>query len=298
MFHSLLFIAVTAVIQTPEPALICCGAEEVFIVSQVKGEPNKWKRTWSWQATDSPSIPLESRKWFESTDDCKPYGETILITSSSGGVALVNRVDKKCRFLAHAKNAHSACLLPENRTAVASSFGGNEVLIYDIPKELALSKPIGSLPLEGAHGVVWDHERNQLWGLGEEQLLLLSLKASGDAIKLSISNNWKLPTRGGHDLSTTGDDNQLFITTNAAVYRFDKTTGEFSLDTKLGEEKIVKSVSRFSTGEVVYHQGSERKWWSHTIRFVGDRKPIELPDERLYKIRWDVPLDWPTAKEK
>ena len=99
--------------------LICCGAQEVFIIGSEKDNARKW----TWRASDSPSIPKKAHAWFRTTDECKPVGKCILITSSSGGVALIRREDKACLFLAHARNAHSACLLPGDRVNVMVAFG-------------------------------------------------------------------------------------------------------------------------------------------------------------------------------
>lgn len=274
-----------------ETSLICCGAEEVFVLTSGEDDEGKWRRSWSWRASDSKDLPEESHAWFGGTDECKPFGDQILITSSSGGVALIRRRDKQCLFYARAKNAHSACLLPENRIAVASSFGGDEVLVLDIPAdEVKESKPISRLPLVGAHGVMWDAKRNRLWALGEDDLLLVEFTDTGGELALKVDSKWKLPSRGGHDLSQPRDANEFLITTNSHVYRFDKTEATFRPHAKLGDEESVKSVSVHpESGETVYHQGKDGNWWSHTIQFVGKRPAIELPEERLYKIRWDTP---------
>ncbi|MEM9943118.1 MAG: DUF6528 family protein [Planctomycetota bacterium] len=272
--------------------LIVCGAEEVFILDSdlIKNEVRK---SWSWRAKDSPEIPIEGRESFRSTDDCKPVGENILITSSSGGVALIRRGNKSCLFYTNAKNAHSACLLPKKRIAVASSFGGDELLVYRIEKPNGSpALPIAKIPLRGAHGVIWDHETQRLWALGSDDLLQIKLVQNRTSLELKTNKKFKLPTPGGHELSRTGKPNNFFVTTDHHVYRFDTTEGKFSPDPDLADEPKVKSISvNPQTGQIVYHQASPENWWSDTIRFVGGKEAIKLPGQRLYKIRWDSKLE-------
>lgn len=273
------------------PELICCGGEEVFILSLAEGKQAVGDRVWRWRAADSPEIPADARRWFRTTDECKPLTDAILITSSSGGVALVRRRDKRCLFYTHARNAHSACMLPGKRVAVASSFGGDELLVYAVGEPTKQAEPLARIPLRGAHGAVWDSGRRRLWALGSDELLLVQIKEGGDGVKLVTERTWKLPTPGGHDLSPVNDRRHLYVTTDTNVYRFDRAEGTFSPDAGLGKTARVKSVTQHPvTGEVVYHQATEKNWWSDTIRFVGGRGDIRLPDERLYKVRWDVPV--------
>ena len=132
--------------------IVCCGGDEVFIINTA----NPLVKKWSWRAGDSPSIPDGFRAKFRSTDDCKPYeGGLILVTSSSGGVALIQRSTKMCQFLAESRNAHSACLLPADRLAVAASYGGDEMQFYDLTDDRKPAVPVQTIPLEGAHGAVW-----------------------------------------------------------------------------------------------------------------------------------------------
>jgi acetyl esterase/lipase len=271
------------------PALVCCGGEEVFILPVNVESPGVDDRLWRWRATDSREIPADARPWFRTTDECKPLPDSILITSSSGGVALIRRADKRCRFYAFARNAHSACVAPGDRIAVASSFGGDELLLYAVGEAAGPAEPIARLPLVGAHGVLWDSQRERLWALGSDELVLVKIEQSGD-VRLIAEERWKLPTEGGHDLSPTRDENRLYVTTNRHVYQFAKAKGEFSLDPALGDQARVKSVAAHpAAGEVVYHQATEEHWWSDVIRFAGDRDDIRLPGERLYKVRWELP---------
>ncbi|MGB0579562.1 MAG: DUF6528 family protein [Limisphaerales bacterium] len=269
--------------------LITCGGAQVRLFDPAK--PNKPK--WQWQASDSPSIPDDMHGRFRSTDECKPYaGDRLLITSSSGGVALINRETKKCLFLAQAPNAHSACLLPGNQLAVAASHGGDELQFYDVMDKRRPAAPRQKIPLPGAHGSVWDAKRNCLWALGTDDLLRIQTEAQG---RWSVKQRWKLPSPGGHDLSVR-DEVKLYATSSTQVLLFDRDQGLFTAHPSIGAHTKVKSVDRDpKTGGVVYHQGTKTTWWSDQIRFV-DREPIRLPNARLYKVRWDLPMPVPGTR--
>ena len=268
--------------------LICCGGKEVFIMEIDQNRTETPELVWSWKAEDSAEIPQAGKGSFASTDECKPIGESLLITSSSGGVAIIRRSDKRCQFYTEARNAHSACLLPGYRVAVASSFGGDELLVYKLTKPTGSpAKPVAKIPLRGAHGAIWDKKLKRLWALGSDELLLVDVGAPNEST-LHVDQRIELPTPGGHDLSQSRETSVLFVTTNKHVYRFDTRAARFSPYPALADQPKVKSVSEHPrTGEVVYHQGTPENWWSDTIRFVGDRENIQLPGRRLYKVRWD-----------
>lgn len=277
-----------------EERLICCGASEVFVIPADAETPTADDRIWRWTAADSPEIPEVHRPRFATTDDCKPYGDLLLITSSSQGVALVRRADKACLFFTLAANAHSACLLPGDRLAVASSTGGNALLIYDRRTSGAEATPLARLELAGAHGAWWDPKSQRLWALGDDELLKLELNGEAEKTTLAIDQRWPLPTPGGHDLSPSRDGRSLCITTNTHVYRFDLADNKFAPYDGLADAAGVKSVDEHPQLErTVYHQAAEPNWWSDRIRFAGSDRTIHLAGERLYKIRWDVPQNEP-----
>ena len=87
--------------------LIVCGWDEVFILDlEAKTDPvdagtgRSTSRVWTWRAQDRSDLPDEFKPLFKTTDECRPYddGGRILITSSGGGVALVNRADGRVLF--------------------------------------------------------------------------------------------------------------------------------------------------------------------------------------------------------
>lgn len=276
--------------------LVCCGAAEVFVIDALDPQA----KLWSWTASDSASIPEDFHRKFRSTDDCKPYaGGVMLITSSSRGVALIERDTKRCLFLADVANAHSACLLPKRQIAVAASTSGDEIqfFTYDDAGEsasVAASIPTQRIPLLGAHGTVWDATRERLWALGTNELLQLR-HGGTDATSgvWSVVARHQLPSSGGHDLSPAHNDSHLWVTTDTQVLRFNMAEPSFEIAEGFGGHQKVKSVDVHpQTKRIVYQQALKTEWWSHTIRFA-DASPVTLENERLYKIRWDAPAPRP-----
>jgi len=298
-----------------ENHLICCGASEVFIIDPANSTTTNQpaEKIWSWRAADSAQIPADFHRNFRSTDDCKPYADgTILITSSTSAVAIIDRKTKACQFFARSRNAHSGCLLPQHQLAVAASFGGDEIQFFerppataeqDLEQELPPSQPYLEMPLKGAHGTVWDQKRECLWALGSDELL----KIEADSTKRwRVTARHALPSPGGHDLSPFHDRIRLYVTSNTEVLEFHRDKFGPAAWNKLDgfdSQKKVKSVDRHPERAfgIVYHMGTAENWWSDTIRFqsVG-AKPmpsIVLPGERLYKVRWDVPAPMPHADQ-
>lgn len=294
----LLFILANAILAGRVPAeqgqgerLVCCGSTEVVVLTA----SNPSERVWSWTASDSPEIPKSFHSKFRSTDDCKPYaGGVILITSSSRGVALIERETKRCLFLAEVANAHSACLLPDNQIAVAASTSGDEVQFFSQDDQAKPAKVRQQISLLGAHGTVWDASRKRLWALGTEELL--EIKCSDDTQgtgSWTVVTRHALPSRGGHDLSPAHNGSHLYVTTNTQVLRFNRDDSSFKIAEGFGNQWKIKSVDIHpQTQRIVYQQALPDQWWSQTIRFV-DAPAIQVAPQRLYKVRWDVPAPRP-----
>lgn len=277
-----------------EERIIVCGAEEVFILPAWIEQPTVEDRIWRWTAADSPEIPLSLHSRFRSTDECKPFGPYILITSSSDGVAMVRREDKRAVFYTTARNAHSACLLPGERVAVAASFGGDELLVFDWNRSGADVEPLARLPLPGGHGVWWDATRSRLWALATHELLKVELIGAPKETRLHVEARFELPTPGGHDLSVSRGAGSLLVSSDTHVYRCDPDTGRFTAYALLADAPRVKSVHEHPTlPTTVYHQATETTWWSDRIRFLDPDGTMHLPTQRIYKVRWDADMGVP-----
>ncbi|HZE98142.1 MAG TPA: DUF6528 family protein [Planctomycetota bacterium] len=291
----LLLPAILASCATAPPAplpsdVIVCGAEEVFVLSiRRKGE-----KVWSWTAAEHPEIPEPLRKKFGSTDDCKPVdgGRKVLITSSGGAVALVERPSGRVVFYAAAVNAHSAELLPNHRLIVASSTGrdGDRLILFDLAQS---DKPLASDELTGAHGLVWDPERELLWALGTNELRAYEVQAdrTTGALVLSRRMTHTLPNDGGHDLRPLPGSPLLNLTTHHHVWQFDRDLLTFRTHPDFGSMENVKCVDvNPASGGTLLIQ-AEISWWSEHLRFPGTDRVLEFKGRKLYKARWCPSLE-------
>jgi len=266
--------------------IIACGDDQVLIIDAKTSIKDNVNIIWKWSVSDATDLPKAYQKYMIPTDECKPVDSNrkILITSSGGGVVLVDRETKKSLFYAHVPNAHSAEYLPKNRIVVALSTdsAGNSLELYELNKP---DKIIFKDSLFSGHGVIWLDKIDALFALGYNELRKYSLKNwDSEKPELELMKTWILPDNGGHDLNSISESKLLLTTTNG-VWVFDIPKEEFSPFDLLNQVKNVKSVNYIeSTGELVYTKG-EISWWTHNIYFKNPDKTITIPDINLYKVR-------------
>jgi hypothetical protein len=265
--------------------LLICGEAEVSIVD-VRADGCV---LWSWKAADHPELPEALRKKFGSTDECKPVsgGRKVLITSSGGAVALVERPSGKVLFSAAAVNAHSAEVLPGNRVVVASStgVGGNKLLLFDLAKS---DQVVAADDLPGAHGVVWDPERNRLWALGETEFRSYEVLADRATGSLLLTRRWtcELPNPDGHDLRAQPGTPDLTLTTGHHVWLFDRDLLSFRMHPTMGDLSGVKCVDVDPDGGATVYVKAGTSWWAEHVRFLGTERSLDFPKRKIYKARW------------
>jgi hypothetical protein len=276
----------------PEQQLIVCGWDEVFILAVGEGLAPAHRKVWSWRAGDSPEIPAEMRELFRTTDDCKPVdgGRRILISSSSGGIALVERETRRASFFARVTNAHSIEMLPGGRIAAAASVAkdgtGDRIQIFDA----ASGKELASDPLRSGHGVVWDDGHGVLWALGGDVLRAYTIGPPGGPSTLVRTFELALPSEGGHDLVAIPGSERLFLSTVRHCYYFDRERRRLSLHDTLGNHGDVKSYDVHPpSGRVVYVQAERPNWWTEYLHFQRPEGRLRLPGARVYKARWLLP---------
>lgn len=269
--------------------LFLCGGSEVFLIDTAAAEKGSFEKLWSWRAKDHDELPEALRSRFATTAECKPVegGKKLLIASSSGGCALVERPSGRVLWHAQVTNAHSLELLPRERIVVASSLGntGNKLVVYDLAQT---EKPVFTAHLPSAHGVVWDEARQCLWALGFAELRSFELR-DWDSTRPSLApiTTYPLPDQDGHDLQIVPGSSDLILSTHGHVYLFDRDKPSFRPHPELGDEALVKSVSIHpSTGRTAFIQASDKAWWSSRISLLKPEAAIEAGPERLYKARW------------
>jgi hypothetical protein len=270
--------------------LIVCGGDEVMgVEAPASGPPRK---LWGWRAKEAPELPELVRKQFESTDECKPVsGGRLLVTSSGGGVALVDRGSGQATFWASVVNAHSAELLSGDRIVVASSYGegGNRLVLFDATTP---GKLLAGEELYGAHGVVWDGEAKLLWALGEIELRAYAFHDLETSTPSFVQKRaYTLPNPGGHDLRAVPKSTSLVVTSGHHVWLFDRRLLNFAPCGGLSDLRGVKSVDVHPvTGRLAYVQ-AEKQWWAEHIRFRNPEGEALFPGQRLYKARWALTSD-------
>lgn len=276
----------------PSPAqheVVVCGWDEVFIL-RIDGE--RRERIWSWRAKGRSDIPEELHRLFGTTDECKPFdgGSKILITSSGGAAALVDRDSDRVLFYGRAANAHSADLLPRGRIAVAASHaragGGDRLILFDAAKP---DQELWSGELPWGHGVVWDERRRLLWALADEDIRVFELQDWETAApKLRRVALIPLPEAGGHDF-TVVNDSLIAVSTAKRCWLFDRDKRTFAPHPELAAKASVKSISHHPAGRVMYVQAEGENWWAERIHFLRPPGVMHIPGEHFYKARWNVP---------
>jgi len=272
--------------------IIVCGREQVIILT-VRGEEGSIpEKTWNWSAKNRDDLPAAFREKFNTTDECKPFdqGRRILVTSSGGAVAMIDREQDRVLFYAKAANAHSADLLPNNRVAVAASHAtdGDRLIVFDLDKPDSV---LLSADLPWGHGVVWDGKRKRLWALSGSDIRVYGLK-NWDSRNPALERLGliPLPEDDGHDLYPVGDSPFLSVSTGEHCWLFDRDTQKFTPHPLLYDKVKVKSICQHPvTRQLVYVKAKGGKqWWSEKVLFLQPEDTLQIPGEQFYKARWNV----------
>jgi hypothetical protein len=267
---------------------LVCGDSKVLIVDHSLSKDSIPAVTWSWDAHDAADLPDEYRyKFFETIDDCKAYqkGKVILISSSSGGFAMLNRADKKVLYYGFVPNAHSIELLPGNIIAVAGSTAenGNSVELYKLSQP---GKAVFKDSLYSGHGVVWHKKQKRLYALGYNELRQYSLKNGKAGTSLVLNKSWKIPNKGGHDLLQVPSEDKLLLTDTRTAWEFDLKNFTFSEFSPLKGVRNVKSLGLHPVSKQLIYTKAEESWWTYNVYFKEPDSKASFPDVRVYKARW------------
>lgn len=267
--------------------LYACGDDQV---REYRIDRDGAAELWRWSAGSARDLPASYRtRLMAHIDDCKPVdaGRAILVTSSTGGVVLIDRATGKVRFRAKAPMAHSADVLPGGRVAVALSIdpAGDRLEIYDRARS---ERALLHLPLPSGHGAVWDGARSRLFVLSHDLIQAFSVGGTKAAPVPTEVARWTLPgRRDGHDLSRK-PDGRYFVTTDDGVWTFDPDTGSFAAFSALNPKLRVKAVS--AKGDAVAWVQAEESWWAYGFtvarRDGSASRRIPVEGMHLYKVRW------------
>lgn len=266
---------------------------------------------WMWTASQWEELSAARRGWFMAMDDIKPVlgGTHLLVTSSRGGVALINRSDSSCAFYAESINPHSAELVRDRWIVVDSSLRGDELQVFNRFDENRPATKLAAIPLHAAHGAVYDWRTEILWALGGEELLKTKIVegAGPEPVKIEVLKRIPLPGPDGHDLfpyfhhklqadKTPDGAKGLFVATGEGVYVFDLASETFEPFAPLAKESDVKSVGdNLRTGQILYTKADGRTPFTSNVRFLRPDQVRALPAKigvyltNVYKVRWSQP---------
>ncbi|CAM5666321.1 WD40 repeat domain-containing protein OS=Streptomyces alboniger OX=132473 GN=CP975_14625 PE=4 SV=1 [Streptomyces alboniger] len=233
---------------------------------------------------------------------------TYVLTTASFGFAAVVAYPSGERYWAGAVgpgddlfNPHSAEILPDGNVAVACSTGAL-VRLYAASQGPRATR-YAEATLKGAHGLYWDRARRVLWALGDDELVTYEVGGVPARPELTRTSAVALPvgtpgrTPGGHDLFPVARrPGRLWVTTNAAVFQYDKARAVFVRDfagAELISRKSVKCVGDDPrTGQVVTavpESGLGETWWTTTVSVHRPESSYKLVDGGIYKARWWLP---------
>ncbi len=266
-------------------SFLVCGDSKVVMVDYTQSRDTIPRIVWTWDAHLAQDLPEDFRtKKFNSTDDCKAIhqGKQILVSSSSGAIAVVNVSDKKVVFYTEIPNAHSIELLPGNRIAAAASTHakGNKIMIFD---EAMPAKLVFTDSLYSAHGLVWNEKKQRLYALGYEVLREYKVESNGS---LSLAEKWEIPGIGGHELNAA-DADHLFVTEHTGAWLFGLEDHTFKKIDGFQNAENIKSLGRDRSGQFIFTI-PEESWWTYHVRFLHPARSLVFPGMKVYKARWFV----------
>jgi hypothetical protein len=242
---------------------------------------------WKWNPEGDPAIPADRLKRFNHIDETKAVngGRQILITSSTGGMALVDVATKQSVFTGYpGGSTHSADLLPDGTIVTASSVG-NFLMVFTRKDGEKTAHKTFKLTFADAHGVVWDKLLGLVWAVGKEAVICCRYNFDYENPQLTIVESFPLKPNPywGHDLILLEKEHKLLMT-GRNMLEFDTMTGQYKLFLK---RKSVKSISIHpETGEQLV-QIPKENYWNDTVTLLnGDRKWTLPGNAKIYKARW------------
>lgn len=266
--------------------LLVCGGSRVYEVDLGASSAPRW----AWSAVGAPELPPRAIGLFRATAECKPAygGSRVLVASSAGGVAIVERPSGRVLFWTVLEDAHSLCLWYDGLLVVAA---GSYERVSEPPTGSLVGidlsqpeRPAWTLPFPGAHGVTVA-EDGSLWALGDQELR--EYRRGGSPSDIRLGGAWPLPGRGGHDLSRT-ETGAFSVTVADDVWTFCPESGRFYPHPALAGIPMVKCVDqRGPGGRVAWTRGrGRREWFDDRVRLLMPEGEHLLPGERVYKARW------------
>jgi hypothetical protein len=267
---------------------LVCGDSKVLLVDYGRSKDSIPHIQWEWDASTEEKFTVEFRKKFRSMDDCKfsPDQKQLVVSSSSGGVALLTYPEKEVLFSTEVGNAHSIEFLAGGLIAVAGSIHpkGNSVEIFD--PSSGDQRPIAKDSLYSGHGLVWHPSKKLLYALGFDVLRAYKVELKPNrSVVLSKVSEWKIPGESGHDLTLTPDKKYLYVTEHTDAWAFNLKSEQFEKIRDFPTKENIKSIGRDGSGQLIYTE-PEESWWTHSVKFIGPGRKFIFPGMKVYKARW------------
>jgi hypothetical protein len=266
----------------PEKLFLVCGDTKVLLVNYTTSKDSIPNIVWSWDSKTAADLPDNMRGKFKTLDDCKHYGDLILVSSSGGAIAIINQKLNKTVFYADVAMAHSVETLPGGFIAAAASthIKGNKLMLFDPKKG---NTPVYTDSLYSGHGVVWDAKSKSLYSLNYTTLREYKLNKANAT--MTLKNEWKLTGKGGHDLQMAPDGKRLFLTSETNSAEFNLTTHQFNDIRGWGNIPNIKSVGQNAQGQFIYTL-PEESWWTYHVKFSNPTRVFTFGKMHVYKARW------------
>lgn len=276
---------------TPREIVICDQKNARVIMVDVA---NGNAITWEWKANASYAmIRSGAQGWFSNLSEAKLVynGKHMLVTASGGGVALINVSSKKAIWYDYAGgNTHSAELLPNGNVVTASSTGGY-LLIFTVDTYINdNSQQGGKVVFEDVHNVVWDHQRQVLYAAGKDKLKVFSYNNSCYSPALTLNKTYTMPQGNAHDLFPVyGSTTDLWLTNSGHIYKFNVTTGSFTLvKTRSAVKSVTSGPSGYPAIMAVANGAGGETWRTDRILDIDGNVVYSNSSLGLYKARWKL----------
>jgi hypothetical protein len=276
---------------TAKEIVICDQKNSRIVMIDVA---NGNKITWEWKPTASYAmIRSGAQGWFTNLSEAKPVysGKYILATASGGGVAIINVSSKKAIWYDYAGgNTHSAELLPNGNVVTASTTGGY-LLIFTVDSYINdESKQGGKVAFEDVHNVVWDKTNKLLWAAGKDKLKAFSYNNSCGSPALTLKKTYTMPQGNAHDLFPVyGSTTDLWLTNSGHIYKFNVSTGAFTLVKNIsGVKSVCNGPSGYATILDVANGHGGESWRTDVITDINGGTVYKNTSFGMYKVRWKL----------
>lgn len=225
-------------------------------------------------------------------------GDTLFVSTEGVRVFSLDTCELLWEATPRLGNAHSVEWVEEEDTVCLAGSTDNVILFYHTADPV---EPYHSIPLEDAHGVLYDGR--YLWAVGLDKLLKIAFE---DGIP-TVQGEHTMPEglSGAHDLAAVygSAGKRLWITCNrgGAVVQFDKEDGTFYRDYP-GSDAVTrgamhKGIGNFEDGTLTWMHPDGRRVDSKYHKMAGwltDRivvsdgilnRTLVSPTGRFYKLR-------------